>query len=118
MGKNNTHYNITAIIKDKKGNVLSIGKNSYYKTHPAMLLYARKIGRFNSMEWYLHAEVEAIIKCSDLDEAHSIEVYGRAPGGSYCLAKPCKICMSAIKSTNIKKIYYTTKSKQLELIEL
>ena len=28
------NHSLTAIIKDKRGNVLAIGKNSYTKTHP------------------------------------------------------------------------------------
>ena len=37
-----TKYVVTAYIKDKKGRVLAIGKNSYIKTHPEMVKLGKK----------------------------------------------------------------------------
>jgi hypothetical protein len=36
-----TRHELTAVIYDRKGNVLSIGKNSYIKTHPLQAIHAK-----------------------------------------------------------------------------
>ena len=56
---------------------------------------------------FLHAEVDAIVKCRDLSSAHRILVTRVARNGSYALARPCKICMSAIEATPISKVEHT-----------
>lgn len=96
---------LTAIIKDKRGKVLSIGKNSYTKSHPHMASLAAKSG--NPQKIYLHAEVDAIIKCHDLSKAHSIYVHRESKQGKPLNAKPCPICMSAIAATPIKHINWS-----------
>jgi len=98
--------NLTAIIKDKKGKILSIGKNSYTKTHPIMYNYAKKVEGHYTKKVYLHAEIDAIIRCDDLEEAYKIEVYRINKHNQYALSKPCKVCMTAIKHTNIKVVGY------------
>ena len=37
-------HHVTAIIFDKRGRPLSIGQNSYIKTHPLQLKIAEKVG--------------------------------------------------------------------------
>ena len=96
---------ITAIIYDKHGRALSIGKNSYTKTHPIMLKYANKVGRPHKV--YLHAEVDAILKCKNLDRAYKICVYRYDSKGNPLPAQPCPICMSVIELTPIKIIEHT-----------
>lgn len=96
---------ITAIIKDKRGMVLSIGKNSYRKTHPMMAYHGNKTGISNKE--CLHAEVSAIVKCKDLTKAHSISVYRYSSKGLPLTAKPCPICESAIRAAGIKHVYFT-----------
>ena len=100
--------NITAIIYDKRGRVLSIGKNNYNKTHPRMYQLSRSVKGYDEYcKIYLHAEMDAIVKCSQLDKAHLIEVYRISPDGNYRLAKPCPICRSAIIQTPIKYVKYS-----------
>lgn len=100
-----THYNITAIVKDKKGIPLAIGRNSYVRTHPLMYRAAKAT---NSKERiYLHAEVAALLKVKDWDKAYSIEVFRFTKDGQPALAKPCTCCQWVIKQTNIKKIVHT-----------
>jgi len=94
--------NLTAIIYDKKGKILSIGKNSYTKTHPFQALHAKKQNMPERI--FLHAEVSAIIKCKELNKAHKIYVFRTNKEGKYLKANPCSICISAIESTNIKEI--------------
>jgi tRNA(Arg) A34 adenosine deaminase TadA len=98
--------NITAIIYDKRGRVLAIGKNNYFKTHPLQAKYANNLGLHAKM--FLHAEIDAIAKCKKLDKAHKIFISRIDKKGLSRLAKPCIICQSAIELTNIKKVEYTT----------
>lgn len=97
--------NLTAIIYDRKGKVLSIGKNSYVKTHPLQAKHANIVGRPENI--VLHAEIDAIIKCRNLDKAYRIFVSRTNKAGEYRLAKPCPICMSAISQTKIQKIEWS-----------
>ncbi len=97
--------NITAMIFDKKGRILSIGKNSYVKTHPLQAEYAKKVGDPNKI--YLHAEVAAIIRCRDLSKAYKIVITRVNVNGEFVLAKPCSICMRAIKESGITVIEHT-----------
>ena len=97
--------NITAIIYDKRGRVLSIGKNSYIKTHPLQAKYAHKVGLPEKK--FLHAEIAAIVRCRDIDRAHRIEVLRIGRDGSLLLAKPCPVCQSAITAAGIKHIEHT-----------
>lgn len=99
MGKRQTQ-NITAIIYDKKGKVLSVGKNSYIKTHPRQAKHANKVGLPEKI--FLHAEVDAIVRCADLSRAHRILVTRVTRNGEYGNAKPCPVCVSAIEEAGIK----------------
>ena len=100
-----TKQDITAFIYDKRGRVLSVGKNSYVKTHPLQARHARQVGLEDKV--FLHAEIAAIAKCKDLDKAHKIFVVRMGRKGNTLLAKPCPVCMSAIKSANIRHIEHT-----------
>jgi len=96
---------ITAIIYDKKGRILSIGKNSYVKTHPKQALHAAKVGRPEKI--FLHAEMDAIIRCKNLSRASKILVSRVSKKGKYVNAKPCPVCESAIKEAGIKNVEWT-----------
>jgi len=43
MSHATNRQNITAIVYDRKGRVLAVGKNSYTKTHPVQAKFAQKI---------------------------------------------------------------------------
>jgi tRNA(Arg) A34 adenosine deaminase TadA len=101
-----TKQNITAIIKDRKGKILSIGKNSYTKTHTLQARLAKKVGLDDKI--YLHSEIDAIVKCKNLDKAYEIFIYREGKNGRLLNAKPCPICQAAINATPIKIIQYTT----------
>jgi len=98
-------HQLTAFIYDKRGRVLSIGKNSYTKTHPLMAKYAAAMKLPEKK--YLHAEIAAIIKCTDLSKAHSIEIIRLNQKGEPLLAKPCIICRTAITAAAIKHTYWS-----------
>ena len=101
-------YFIMAKIADKRGNVLSIGHSSYVRTHPLQKKYAQNVGL--PKKEFLHAEIMALIRLlpQHRHKADSITVYRFNLDGTPANAKPCPICMSAIKAAGIKKIYYTT----------
>ena len=99
-------YNITAIIRDKHGHVISRANNSYVKTHPLQAELASKVGRPQKV--FLHAEVLAILRAGDrIDKAYSMEIYRFDHSGKPKLAEPCPICKELIATTPIKKVLYT-----------
>lgn len=100
-----TKQTVTAIIYDKHGRAVSIGKNSYTKTHPIMMKHGEKVGRPQKI--YLHAEVDAILKCRNIDKAYKLCVYRYGKNGELLNAKPCPVCMSVIELTPIKIIEHS-----------
>jgi deoxycytidylate deaminase len=92
-------YSITAIIYDKRGNILSVGKNSYVKTHPLQAQYAERAGE--PYKVFLHAEIDAIIKLRASAKAHRMVIFRYLEDGSPASAKPCKICQQALAKTKI-----------------
>lgn len=97
---------LKAIIYDKRGRVLSIGRNSYIKTHRVQAKYAERAGV--PYKIFLHSEIDAIIKCRDLSKAHRIFVSRYNKNGKPMMAKPCKVCTLAIKEAGIKHIEWST----------
>lgn len=102
----NLKQSLTSIIYDKRGRILSIGKNSYTKSHTLQAYHANKVGL--PLKIFIHSEIDAIVKCKDLTKANSIKVFRTNSVGEYMLAKPCKICMSALACAGIKNITWTT----------
>ena len=98
-------FQVTAIIYDKRGKVLSVGSNSYIKTHPLQAHHARRAGEPHKV--FLHAEVHAITRCQDIARAHRIAIFRYLEDGSPALARPCNICCSAIRAVNIKIVEHT-----------
>lgn len=96
---------LTAVIYDRKGRVLSVGQNSYVKTHPLQAEHATKVGLPERI--FLHAEIHAIVRCRNLEHAHRIFISRWNESGKSSLAKPCPICDSAIKAAGIKIVEYT-----------
>ena len=97
--------NVTAIIRDKKGRVLSVGKNSYFKTHPLQAKFAKAAGE--PAKIYLHAEIDAIVRLRNPKDAFSIDVIRLDRSGSPRLARPCRCCALAIRSLGIEKVTHT-----------
>ncbi len=109
-------YDITAIVRDKHGHIISRANNSYVKTHPMQARLAEKVGRAKKI--YLHAEVLAILRAGNrIEKAYSIEVYRFDNNGKPRLAKPCPICMELIRTTPIKQIIYTVDDTDEEMVE-
>lgn len=97
--------NITAMVYDKKGKLLSIGRNSYVKTHTLQAKAAAAVNKPGAI--YLHAEVAAIAKLPDWSKAHRIHVIRFRKDGTPALAAPCPACMWVIKQTGIKVVEHT-----------
>lgn len=91
--------NVTAFVYDRKGRILSIGKNSYVKTHPLQAKLAAKVNL--SSKVFLHAEVDALVRCKDWTKAHKIVVIRIGKNGQPINAKPCPICQEALRLANI-----------------
>lgn len=66
--------------------------------------YAARVGYPHKI--YLHAEIHAIVKARA--PIHWIEVKRYSKTGKPMFAKPCPICMLAIKEAGIKEVSYTT----------
>lgn len=96
---------MSAVIYDKRGRVLSVGQNSYVKTHPLQAEWARRVGQPEKQ--YLHAEIHAIVRCLDLTRAHRIFVSRWDRTGRPMLAKPCAVCESAIRAAGIEIVEHT-----------
>ena len=99
-------YTIIAKVYSKKGKLLATGINSYTKTHPLQYYYAEKVNLKEKL--FLHAEIAAIIKTLKTGEKpFRIVVERYDKDGNLKLAKPCPVCMEAIKEANIKVIEYS-----------
>jgi tRNA(Arg) A34 adenosine deaminase TadA len=96
---------ITALIYDRKGKLLSIGQNSYTKTHPLQKKCAEAVGEPTKI--YLHAEIAALVRLSDWSAAHKIVVTRFNKLGKPVTAYPCKCCQHALTLAGIKEIEST-----------
>lgn len=114
MISNNHHgFNVGAVVLDKKGCILNYGFNSYVKTHTRMLYNPM----YNDHQIFVHAECDAIYGVNYKVEPHTIIVCRLNKKGKFMNAKPCPGCYLEIKKANIKKIFYTTESNELTLID-
>ena len=96
-------YEITALAYDKRGKLLSVGRNSYTKTHPLQAQLGRRAGKPNSI--YLHAELAALLKARE--QVWKLVVLRYDKEGKPVLAKPCPSCKLAIKQFQVKQVEYT-----------
>ena len=94
---------VKATVLDKRGNIVSTAMNSFTKTHPTQKKYADRCGQPHKV--YLHAEVAALIRAKGRGYKIVVERYNRL--GEPVLAKPCPICLMAIKEAGITRIEYT-----------
>lgn len=101
---------LCSVITDRKGNVLSVGQNSYTKTHPLQFHAARNQG--NEQACFLHSEVDAIRRLGrDAHKARNIYVARLDKQGNVALAKPCIVCQSVIDSLNLNVTYTENEDK-------
>jgi deoxycytidylate deaminase len=94
---------ITGTIYNKRGRIISRGVNSYVKTHPRQAKAAKAVNEPEKV--FLHAELDALIKCRETPYKIKIERYDT--NGNPKLAKPCPICELAIQRAGVKFVEYT-----------
>lgn len=105
MSKGTKKQNITAICYDKRGRILSIGRNSYVKTHPLQARMAAKMG--NERQIYLHAEIAALVKVRDWSLISKMTVVRLNAMGQPLNSKPCPICAEMIRLAGVKNLEHT-----------
>ena len=96
---------ITALAYDKRGRLLSVGHNSYTKTHRLQAHYAAKVGRPKAI--YIHAELSALLKAKARGRVHKLVVLRYGKKGQPLCAKPCAMCQLAIRDFNVKIVEHT-----------
>ncbi len=109
---------IGAVILDRKGNVVSVGNNSYTKTHPYQKKLSQKIRvKDKEHQIYLHAEISALVKCNIKPHTMIIARIG-VDNEVFRMAKPCPLCQEALKQSGIKNVFYTNDKGELVLFDL
>lgn len=96
-------HKITALAYDKRGRLLSVGTNSYIRTHPLQAKYGMKAGKPAAV--YLHAELHALLKARE--QVHKLVIVRFHKNGQPALAKPCPACQLAIKDFKVKVVEHT-----------
>jgi tRNA(Arg) A34 adenosine deaminase TadA len=96
---------IDAYIYDKQGRLLSHGQNHYNKSHPIQARFAKGAGQPDRI--YLHAEIAALVRLKKGQIPYKIMISRCRKDGSSGLARPCAVCMAAIKHWGIQSIEYT-----------
>lgn len=110
LSKSSDHYRFkigALITKGRK--IISTGYNTLLKSHPLQAQYAALVGKPEAI--FLHAEMAAIIEArsKNIDlNGTTLYIFRRGLGGDVRIARPCMICMNAIKDHGIKEICYTT----------
>ena len=97
-------HSITAIAYTKSGRIISIGHNSYIKTHPLQASIASSVSLDKKI--YLHAEIDAIIRAKGT-RIHKLFIFRLGKSNQFLNAAPCPICTKAIALYGIKKVIHT-----------
>lgn len=98
-------HRLVAIITDKRNRILSIGQNSFTKTHPLQAHFAIQVKKEKAI--YLHSEIAALVNLPFKSKPNKIFVARVSKQGKSRLAKPCAICQKALTFMNIQEIHYT-----------
>lgn len=99
-------HNITAYCYNKRGHLVSVGHNSYTKSHPLQAYFAKKVGHPNKI--YLHAEIAALVQAGTAEDnqVEEISIVRLNKAGDFRPSKPCPICIEAIKAFGVRFIIY------------
>lgn len=101
---------IGCVITDKRGRVVSSGINQR-KTHPMQSHFAKLANR---EKHFLHAEIAALVKCRK--DPHTMYIGRLKKDNTPGMARPCPICLMAIKEAGVKQVVFTTDDGSLETI--
>lgn len=96
-------YFVACAALDKHSNIVSIGQNSYQKTHPMQGRLAAKCG--NASREYLHAEIAALVKSRR--DIETVMVVRMTSKGLIRMARPCNICTLALREAKVRFVVYT-----------
>ena len=80
----------------RKNRVVSVGYNSYTKTHPKQAYYAKLAG--HPKKEYLHAEIDCLLRAPR--DADTLLVVRLNKEGTPVNSKPCPVCALAIGRFN------------------
>ena len=84
--------------------IVSVGHNSYTRTHPEQSRLAKKVGQPDRQ--FLHAEVAALLKAPR--DADTLVVVRINKQGELVNASPCPVCREAIRLFNPKmKVFHS-----------
>ena len=114
LAKKEKKHRLICFVLDSKYRIISIGHNSYSKTHTLQSKLAAKCG--NKNREYLHAEISALARIirnmavNPVESVAKILIVRFNKKGELTLASPCQICRQAIKMAGIKEVIYTTNS--------
>lgn len=100
-----------------KNRILSVGQNSYTKSHPRQQQLALKVGQPHRV--YLHAETLALLRAIRLkQQVVLLEVTRYGVNGNMLLARPCAMCRLAIGEAGVREVRYTSPDGWItELVE-
>lgn len=90
-----THQLCALVVS--KNRVLSVGYNQP-KTHPISS---------DTAQQQLHAEMDALLRCSDGADGAEIIVTRVKPSGKPGLAKPCDVCQGILRRFGVRRVFYT-----------
>lgn len=96
---------LICLAYDKRGRLLSVGRNSYQRTHRVQWKYAVKEGKPAAV--FLHAEIDALIRARG-KKVHRVFVSRSDAHGKLAMAKPCPICQRALDDFGVKIVEWTT----------
>jgi tRNA(Arg) A34 adenosine deaminase TadA len=108
------HHKLCAIVLDKKNKILSVGINDPIKSHPLQAYYSEKVNE--KYKIYLHAEISALIKRKK--DPYIMYVVRFFKNGDLALAKPCPVCMEAIKDSGLRAVKYSIAKNEWGEIDL
>lgn len=104
---------IFSVVYNRSGKVLSTGENSYKKTNPNQARIAALVGLPDKQ--YLHSEVASLLNLHHSHKPYSIFVSRKMRNGEWGMARPCNVCMQAIRTSGIKRIYFTNEEGQIQM---
>ncbi len=107
-------YHVICGALTKRGRIISIGFNSYVKTHSLQKHYAVKNDLIHKE--FLHAEISAIIKAKN--KIHSVMILRKPNIDKLCNARPCPICRMALKEAGVKNVFFSNTKGEMEFMEL
>lgn len=105
-------YIIKATAFDKKGVVLAVGFNNYFKSSPVQKALSIRAG-LSEMRTSVHAEVLCLVRAKRLHpnkRVHTLLIERYDSEGKPRLAKPCASCELAIRDSRVQIVLYTSES--------